>query len=177
MIFTQDYRAYAPSLAAYADGHFTLPSDAQFPSYAIYDCQKEGKFVAYPDANGSGNQDVLQGLEFLQQHQLQQAVDAFQRAREANPNHSVACLNLALLYYQLGRSAEGVAQCEWNIHHGISPAVSCGILGQFRERQGDFAAAREAYEESLKLDPRNQVTLRLLANLNARGSSPVAPAM
>ena len=31
VVFTHDYRGYAPALARYADTHFTLPADAQFP--------------------------------------------------------------------------------------------------------------------------------------------------
>jgi tetratricopeptide (TPR) repeat protein len=168
VVFTQDYRAYAPSLAAYADAHFTLPIDAQFPNYAIYDCQKGGRFVAYPDAGDSARRYVQHGMEFLQQHRLEQAVEAFEKALEVNPRETVASANLALLYYQLDRQTEGIAQCNRNIHLGIDLAISYGVLGQIREKQGDFAAAEAAYEQSLKSDPQNQVTSRLLANLKAR---------
>jgi tetratricopeptide (TPR) repeat protein len=175
VVFTQDYRAYASSLAQYADAHFTLPADAQFPNYAIYDCQKHGKFVAYQDAYSSDHEDSQRGQEFLEKHQLERALAAFQRVVEVNPNHPVANVNLALLYYQLGRESEGIAQCEHNIRAGIAPAVSYGVLGQFRERQGDLDGARAAYERSLAIDPTNQVTRQLLANLKMRVPSSGAP--
>ena len=175
VVFTQDYRAYAPSLAAYADAHFALPPDGQFPNYAIYDCQKDGRLVAYPDAYNSASQYVQWGMEFLQQHQLEHAVEAFEEAQEVNPNQPVANANLALLYYQLGRQADGIAQCERNIHLGIDLAISYGVLGQIREQQGNLAAAQAAYEESLKSDPNNQVTVQLLVNLKARLPSSAAP--
>jgi hypothetical protein len=175
VVFTHNYRGYAPSLAAYADTHFALPADAQFPNYAIYDCQKDGRLVAYPDAYNSASQYVQQGVEFLQQHQLERAVQAFEKALEVNPNQPVAGVNLALLYYQLGRQADGIAQCERNIHLGINLAISYGVLGQIREQQGNLAAAQAAYEESLRSDPKNQVTLQLLANAKARLPSSTLP--
>jgi hypothetical protein len=175
IVFTQNYHGYAPYLAAYADAHFALPADGQFPNYAIYDCQKDGRLVAYPDAYDSAGQHAQRGMEFLQQHQLERAAEAFEKALEINPNHPVACANLALLDYQLGRQADGIAQCERNIRLGINLAISYGVLGQIREQQGNLAAAQAAYEESLKSDPNNQVTLQLLANLKARLPSSTAP--
>ena len=177
VVFTQDYRGYAPYLAAYADAHFTLPADGQFPNYAIYDCQKDGRLVAHPDAYNSAGRYVEQGMEFLQQHQLERAAEAFEKALEVNPNQTVAGANLVLLYYQMGRQTDGIAQCERNIRFGTSLGISYGVLGQIREQQGDLAAARAAYEESLKSDPKNQVTLQLLSNLEARLPSSAAPSM
>jgi tetratricopeptide (TPR) repeat protein len=168
VVFTQDYRAYASSLAKYADTHFTQPAEALFPGYAIYDCQKDGKWVAHPDAYSSGGQYVREGMEFFQQHQMERAVEAFQKALEVDPNQPVASANLCVLYFQLYREAEGVAQCERNIRLGIVPAISYGVLGQFRERQGDVAGAQVAYEKSLAFDPQNAVTRQLLADLRER---------
>ncbi len=115
-------------------------------------------------------------MKFLQQHQWERAVEAFEKALEVDPDQPVASANLALLYYQLGRQAEAVAQCERNIRLRSNLAISYGILGQVREQQGNLAAAQAAYEESLKSDPSNPITLQLLANLKARSSSSVAPA-
>jgi len=168
VIFTQDYRAYVPSFARYADEHFAQPVGAQFPGYGIYDCQKTGQFVAYPDAYDSRTPYVREGLELLRRQELERAVAAFERAREINPNEPVSGVNLALLYYRLGRDAEGITQCEWNIRAAIEPAISYGVLGQIWERQGDLAGAQAAYEQSLRLDPRNPTTAQLLANLKAR---------
>jgi cytochrome c-type biogenesis protein CcmH/NrfG len=83
----------------------------------------------------------------------------------------VTGVNLALLYYELGRDTDGIAQCERNIRSGVEPAISYGVLGQIRERQGDLAAAATAYEQSLNIDPHNQTTVQLLAKLKARRPS------
>jgi tetratricopeptide (TPR) repeat protein len=176
VVFTHDYHAYVPSLARYADTHFAQPADAQFPGYGIYDCQKGGQFVAYADAYNSSARYVREGIEFLQRHQLESAVAAFENAREMNPDEPVIGVNLALLYYELRRDTDGIAQCERNIRSGIEPAISYGVLGQIRERQGDLSAAQAAYEQSLIVDPHNQTTVQLLANLKARRSSPNSPA-
>ena len=175
-IFTQDYRGYTPALARYADTHFGQPADARFPGYGIYDCQKGGQFTAYADAYNSGASYVREGLEFLARHQLENAAAAFETAREINPNEPVTGVNLAILYFELVRDADGITQCENNIRAGIEPAISYGVLGQIRERQGDLAAAQAAYEQSLSIDPHNQMTVQLLASLKARRSSPDSPA-
>ena len=168
VVFTHDYRAYAPSLAQYADTHFTRPAEAQFSGYAVYDCQKDGNWVAYPDASNSGSQYVRAGMEFFQRHEMELAVESFQQALTVDPNQPVASANLCVLYFQMYREAEGIAQCERNIRFGIAPAISYGVLGQFRERQGDFAAALAAYEKSLTFDPQNPVTRQLLTDLQGR---------
>ena len=171
VVFTHDYHAYVPSLARYADAHFAQPADAQFPGYGIYDCEKGGEFGAYADAYNSSARYVREGIEFLQRHQLESAVAAFETAWKMNPNEPVTGVNLALLYYELGRDTDGITQCERNIRSGIEPAISYGVLGQIRERQGDLAAAEAAYDQSLIVDPRNQTTVQLLANLQARRSA------
>ncbi|HVM62755.1 MAG TPA: glycosyltransferase family 39 protein [Verrucomicrobiae bacterium] len=175
-VFTQDYRAYVPTFARYADTHFELLKDAQFPGYGIYDCQKNGRFVAYPDAYNSAARYARAGVEYMQQHQLGAAVTAFETALKVNPNEPASSVILALVYSELGRDADAIAQCEQNIHSGVEPSTSYGVLGQIRERQGDLAAARAAYEESLALDPHNPTTTRLLADLKARLASTNAPA-
>jgi hypothetical protein len=175
VVFTHDYRAYVPSLTRYADTHFAQPAEAQFPGYGIYDCQKDGRFVPYPDAYNSGARYVQQGIEFLQRHELEKAVAAFETAEKMNPNETAVGVNLALLYYQLGRDADGITQCERNIRAGIEPAISYGLLGQIRERQGDLAAAETAYEQSLAFDPQNRTTQQLLANLKGRRTSARLP--
>jgi len=176
VVFTHDYHAYVPLLARYADTHFAQPADARFPGYGIYDCHKGGQFVAYADAYDSSARYVQEGIGFLRQHQLESAVAAFEKVREINPNEPVSSVNLAMLYYQLGRDADGIAQCERNIHAAVEPAISYGVLGQIRERQGDLAAAQAAYEQSLSLDPHNPTTVELLANLKARRLSSDVPA-
>jgi tetratricopeptide (TPR) repeat protein len=167
VVFTQDYRAYAQSLARYADTHFTLAA-AQFSNYAIYDCQKNGRFVVYADAYSSNSDYVQQGLKLIQLHELEGAVEAFKKELATNPRQPVASANLALLYFQLGRDAEGIAQCEQNIHLGIEPAINYGVLGQLQERRGDLVEAQAAYEKSLTFEPQNPVTLQLLENLKAK---------
>jgi hypothetical protein len=176
VVFTHDYHAYVPSLARYADTDFAQPVDARFAGYGIYDCQKGGEFVAYADAYNSSGRYVQDGLEFLKQHQLESALAAFETAQKINPNEAITDVNLALLYYQLGRDADGVTQCERNIRSGIEPAISYGVLGQIRERQGDLSAAETAYDKSLAIDPHNPTTMQLLANLKARRSASELPA-
>jgi tetratricopeptide (TPR) repeat protein len=176
VVFTHDYHAYVPTLARYSDTHFEQPAEAQFPGYGIYNCQRNGKFVAYADAYNSGGRYVREGVEFLQRHELEKAAVAFETAEKMNPGEPGAGVNLALLYYQMGRDADGITQCERNIRSGIDPAISYGVLGQIRERHGDLAGAEAAYSQSLAIDPQNQTTRQLLANLKARQAAARLPA-
>jgi predicted negative regulator of RcsB-dependent stress response len=202
VVFIEDHRAYASQFAQYADAHFLIPPHASFPGYTIYDCQKDGRFVAYPDAFNSAGVYVQQGVAFLQQKQCDRAIEAFKTAVQVDPtavpaqhNLMVACIecgrkedaarigaeilqkepadplinaDMAILDLQLGRIEDGLAQCRKNISLNIAPAVGYGVLGQLLEKQGDLAAACEAYEKSLSLDPTNEVTRQLLANIQAK---------
>jgi len=75
---------------------------------------------------------------------------------------------MAILYLELGRIEDGLAQCRKNILLNIAPAISYGVLGQLLEKQGDLTAARDAYEKSLSFDPTNEVTRQLLVNIQAK---------
>jgi tetratricopeptide (TPR) repeat protein len=109
VVFVEDHRAYAPQFAEYADAHFALPADANFPGYAIYDCQKNGRFVAYADAFNSAGAYIQRGVELLGQQQCDPAIEAFETALKVDPASPAAKRNLMLAYLQCDRK-EAAAQ-------------------------------------------------------------------
>ena len=84
-VFVDNHALYAPQFTRYSDTHFTIPADAHFPGYTIYDCQKDGRFVAYPDALDSAEAYIRRGSDLLQQHQCAQAINALETALQLDP--------------------------------------------------------------------------------------------
>ncbi|MGO9245052.1 MAG: tetratricopeptide repeat protein [Verrucomicrobiia bacterium] len=202
LVFVDDPTIYADGLYRYAGTHFSLVREPAFPGYVIFDCRKNGQFVAYPDALNGAKTYASQGARLARQGDYPNAITCFQTAlqqepglldvkkllmtcylntgqknealhigreiAEADPRDPESNLNLAILYHELGMTQEARAQCEHNIQHGIAPAISYGILAQTLEQSGDLGAARDAYEMSLRRDPRNPVTLELLRSFDDR---------
>ncbi len=207
LVFVDDPNTYAPVLYRFAFTHFSPVDNPAFPGYVIFDCRKNGQFVAYSDALNSATTYANRGA-YLSQHgdclgaitcfriALQEDPDrldikklllscylntgqkseALPLAREiaaADPRDPAGNLNLAILYLELGMTAEAKTQCRHNLQFGIAPAVTYAILAQTFEQTGYFTAARDAYQLSLQLDPHNPVTLELLRRFDAQ--HPVAP--
>jgi len=108
IVFIEDHRAYAPQFARYADTHFSIPPDAIFPSYTIYDCQKDGQFVAYPDAFNSAGVYVQRGVDLLQRKQCDQAIEAFKTAVQVDPTVVAAQHDLMVAYLECGRKEDAI---------------------------------------------------------------------
>ena len=108
VVFVDNYRLYAPALARYADTHFAIDAEARFPGYTIYDCQKEGRFVAYPDAFSSAATYVQRGMELLQRKQCGQAIEALQIAIRLEPDSVPTQHNLMAAYLECGRREDAV---------------------------------------------------------------------
>jgi tetratricopeptide (TPR) repeat protein len=202
LVFVDDPTAYAAVLYDYARAHFSSVREPAFPGYTIFDCRKNGQFVAYPDALNSAKTYANDGARLARQGDCQNAIACFRTAlqqepelldvkkllmncylntgqkiealhigreiAEADPRDPESNLNLAILYHELGMTQEALTQCQHNIQHGFAPAISYGILAQTLEQRGDLGAARDAYEMSLRQDPRNPVTLELLRNFDEK---------
>jgi len=125
------------------------------------------KTALHVDPAGAAAQHDLM-IAYFECDRREDAVQIGAEILQKEPVDPFVNANMAILYLELGRIEDGLAQCRKNIHLNIAPAVSYGVLGQLLEKQGDFASARDAYEESLALDPTNQVTTRLLANIQSK---------
>jgi tetratricopeptide (TPR) repeat protein len=96
------------------------------------------------------------------------AVQVGSEILQREPDDPLVNVDLAILHLELGRIDDGLAQCRKNIRLGFSPAISYGVLGQLLESKGDVQAAQDAYAKALSFDPTNEVTIRLLQNLQAK---------
>ena len=201
VLFVDDASRYAPTIYRYAQRHFTRIYRNDFTGYMLFDCQKRGRFVAYPDALNTPTVYVNEGFRLAEHGEYSAAVDHFlvalrqdnsmygakkmlmscylalgqkrkatQIGRELiveHPRDPEVSRNLIILYYDQGMFGEAVAQCRTNIDSGIFPGLSYGVMGQSLERLGKWEAARDAYNQSLKLEPGNPVTQELVARFRA----------
>jgi tetratricopeptide (TPR) repeat protein len=107
-VFVDDPRVYAPEFVRYADAHFTIPADTRFPGYTIYDCRKDGRFVAYPDALNSADAYIQRGTSLLQSKQCDKAIEAFQTAVQIDPHAVGGMRDLMLACLECDRKEDAV---------------------------------------------------------------------
>jgi tetratricopeptide (TPR) repeat protein len=105
VVFVADVGEHAPYFARYAETHFRRVA-GDFAGYTIYDCQKDGQFVAYPNAFNSAGVYVQRGIGFLQQKQCDQAIEAFKTAVQVDPTAVAAQHDLMVAYLECGRKED-----------------------------------------------------------------------
>ena len=107
-VFVDDYQDYAPLFAKFADTHFSKPGGADSANYTIYDCQKEGRFAAYPGAMNSADSYVRRGKALSRQKDFAAAVVALETALELDPDSLSARSELMPAYIVVGRKEEAL---------------------------------------------------------------------
>jgi len=105
VVFVADVGEHAPYFARYAETHFRRVA-GDFAGYTIYDCQKDGHFVAYPDAFNSAGVYVQRGIDLLQRKQCDQAIEAFKTAVQVDPTVVAAQHDLVVAYLECGRKED-----------------------------------------------------------------------
>jgi tetratricopeptide (TPR) repeat protein len=111
LIFVDDPIAYAPVLYRYACDHFSPVREAAFPGYMIFDCRKNGQFVAYPDALNSAKSYANQGAGFAQQGDYQDAITSFRIALQQEPELLDVKKLLMTCYLNTGQKTEALRLC------------------------------------------------------------------
>ena len=106
LVFVDDPTTYAAVLYRYARAHFSFVREPAFPGYVIFDCQKNGQFVAYPDAFNSAGVYVQRGVGFLQQKQCDQAIEAFKTAVQVDPTAVAVQHDLMVACLECGRKED-----------------------------------------------------------------------
>ncbi len=103
VVFVDDYQRYAASFAQFAEARFGKPPDATFANYAIFDCRRDGRFVAYPDAFNSPDSYVRRGKSAQQRGDAAAAIDALETARRLDPNLLAVVVELVPAYATANR--------------------------------------------------------------------------
>jgi tetratricopeptide (TPR) repeat protein len=111
-----------------------------------------------------GLQVVLAAVH-LQRGERPQAEAAYRKALELNDKMLVARLALAQLYAESRRYEPALAELERARQAEPKNAATHMLIGLVHERRGDVAAATQAYEQVLALNPRHALAGNNLAYL------------
>jgi tetratricopeptide (TPR) repeat protein len=84
---------------------------------------------------------------------IEQAVEAYRRAAELNPNAAGALLNLGTIHYHMHKFREAESNYLAAIAADPKYPLAHFNLGNLYDERGETAHAREQYEIALRLDP------------------------
>ncbi|HXG48502.1 MAG TPA: tetratricopeptide repeat protein, partial [Methylomirabilota bacterium] len=110
---------------------------------------------------------VLRAMVYRAQKDDARAEGALKRAIEVDPTFTPAYLELARLYVAGNRAAEAIRNLEDALEKDAKNLSAYLLLGSIHERAGAYAAARDAYERALKVNPSFVIALNNLAYLYA----------
>ena len=115
-----------------------------------------------------GNTLMQMGEYEAAAHHYRQALDKSVQANvqanvQADAQAADAGCGLAAALRKLGKTDAAIASCQATLQAAAQHSGAWALLGALRADQGDFAAARSAYEEALAHDARNAHALAGLA--------------
>ena len=91
---------------------------------------------------------------------MAKGIEAYKRGLELHPEHQASRHNLALMYMQLERFEEGIAQATEMLRRGTSNATSYENLIEMLVRTGNIPRAQQVAEELMRLKPDSAAALR-----------------
>ncbi|MEF7614199.1 XrtA/PEP-CTERM system TPR-repeat protein PrsT [Aquincola sp. MAHUQ-54] len=107
------------------------------------------------------------GLSLIGSGQSASAMAELEAALQKDPHQTQAAVSLVGLYLLKGQSGKALALAEGLVQQQPASAGFQNLLGTARQRSGDAAGARKAYEQALRLDQRLQPPQLNLARLDA----------
>jgi Flp pilus assembly protein TadD/mono/diheme cytochrome c family protein len=102
---------------------------------------------------------------YAQSGKLADALREFQAAQKLRPNDAQTHLALARVYGEMGQMPNAIGEQRAALALDSSSPGDWNDLGVLQIHAGDKAAAREAFEHALKLDPQNEAAKANLARL------------
>ena len=93
-----------------------------------------------------------EGVELARQNRIDEAIDKFNSAVEANPRDGEAYIYLANAYLQVSNLDAAEAACQQAKQFLPQTAESYATMAQIRHRQGALEAAQEQYNQAIRLD-------------------------
>jgi len=84
---------------------------------------------------------------------IEEAVDAYRKAIDANPHASGALVNLGTIAFRMKRMKEALDFYSRAMHADPSYPLAHFNLGNLYDEQGNFELARKHYLESIRLNP------------------------
>ena len=105
------------------------------------------------------------GVAYLQHEYLDQALLAFQRSAERNPNYAAAYYNLALIYLNKGNFKDARANLEKTVELDSHNADAWNNLGVVDGQDGNYDAAQHDFQQALDLQPTHLLALQNMVKL------------
>ena len=102
---------------------------------------------------------------YAQAGKLAHALSEFQAAEKLRPEEAQTHLALARVYAEMGEMPNAIREQRAALARDSSNPGDWNDLGVFQIHAGDKAAARDAFEHALKLDPQNQAAKDNLSRL------------
>ena len=104
--------------------------------------------------HGEATRWTIEGVQQLKARHLPEAVNAFEKAADADPNHPVVWNNLGTAYLALDHG--GKAEGAFKRAIGLDPnyALAHYNLGSVRDAALDYDGAISSYARALELDPK-----------------------
>lgn len=127
--------------------------------------RKEKKFLAQADEN------YRKGMELLVKGDTASARELMEKAYRAKPNDTGVIISLSETYMRENRPDESIKVLE---NGYLTNPSSIGILSSLARcaaESGDLARAAKAFEDVVRLDPRNMYALRKLRDLKIQDSA------
>jgi Tfp pilus assembly protein PilF len=120
-------------------------------------------------ASDPGNPGVLANLAgaLLRQGQREEAVALIRQAVERDPTDARNQFNLGAMLAEQGRFAEALAAFTAARDNGLATPPIYIAMAKMSFRLGDRAAAREALERALAIDPANREAGEMLGALGS----------
>jgi eukaryotic-like serine/threonine-protein kinase len=119
--------------------------------------------LARTDRLTSRERHYIEGFYYsLRPETRGRAVEAYERALAAHPEHQASRHNLALAYSNLGRHEESIAQYEELIRRGTSNPTSYGNLSAVYVELGRFDKALDTVARFVREHPDNALGLELM---------------
>lgn len=115
----------------------------------------------------------LEGFCAVEASDWPRAKEWLTRAAAMSPADDAPRSELSLVYNKLGRNKEALAETDHILettHEGCAIARAWRRRGYILIDMGDLEAAREAYEQSLVVDPGNQIALDELNTISKAGA-------
>ena len=110
---------------------------------------------------------LLQAQIYLAEHDTTQAEATSLKALELEPGSQAAYLMLARVYANTKQNQKALDALDRDLKANPFDATALTLLGEIEDQQKDYAAARDAYEKLLAIDPRSVQAMNNLAWLYA----------
>ena len=150
---------------------FLLSGNLIFPSSKSFS-EQDPQNPNYSQNREAAKRYFDEGAEYAKKGQAKEAISAFQKAIEKDPEDSGVYLNMGIVYSALGQKEEAVAALEKA--EMFAPAGSLEgtpkdkfflIIGHFYRQLGDNNNAINILKKSLELNPRSEGSYYQLSDI------------